>query len=600
MIYIQNKEIRPSISFEIQFLLFLTHPIQDLGKTTLLASLDISHISLWLFSQTKEIHISMKTLRLAGILSTRTPLRSIGILFCILFITNSLQSAHAQHQQLGDVKFPTTCGEKAHNTFSSGLALYHHMMYEQAESTFSQATQEDPNCAIAYWGKAMTYFHPLWPGLPSEEQLKKGEEALNNAKNRSGQSSREVAFIEAASSFFTDWKTEDHAERIQRWENAQKRLLKRYPNDIEAGALYGLSHLATAPKSDKSFSHQKEAGAMMEALLKRAPSHPGLFHYIIHAYDNPVLASKAVDVARGYDKLAPEVPHALHMPTHIFVRLGLWPEVIQWNIRSADAALKQPVGDHTSMHYVHALDYLMYAYLQQGQTKQAKEVLARVNKVENYQAMSGSAYGIAAAQARFPLERRQWAEAASLPLRTHTAFPWGRFPEFEAITYFARGLGAAMLGDTKSARSALTSLNILYEMIKEADKKYWAVLVDSERKTIEAWIAFAEGNFEKASEMMLKSADVEDSVDKHPVTPGAVLPARELLGDMFLLLNQPEEALAAYEASLSISPNRFHSLSGASRAASLSGDYQKAASYAAQLTTLAMAQHSPITKAEHE
>lgn len=539
----------------------------------------------------------MTSLTKHGKKSLRTHILMALAAISLLFTATPTPSAIAQHQQLGVVDFETSCSAEAHHTFSSGLALYHHMMYGQAEKTFAQATRQDPKCASAYWGIAMTYFHPLWPGLPSETELQKGEAALKKARRLAKNSPREAAFIRAATTFFADWKKVDHAHRVQKWEAAQKKVFDQYPEDIEAGALYALSHLATAPKSDKSFTHQKEAGALLESLLDKAPQHPGLFHYIIHAYDNPVLASRAVDVARGYDKLAPEVPHALHMPTHIFVRLGLWDDVISWNIRSADAAWKQPAGDYTSMHYVHALDYLVYAYLQQGETEKAEDALTRINQVDNFQPVSAAAYGIAAAQARIPLERRQWKKAANLQLRIHDAYPWDRFPEFEAMTYFARGYGAARLGNVEAASIALDTLNVFYDKAIAAGQNYWAVHVDAERKTVAAWIAYANGDYAKAKDMMVQAADTEDSVDKHPVTPGAVLPAREILGDLLLLLDQPAEALSAYEASLSISPNRFHSLAGASRAASLIGDYERSADFASQLVALTMSSSDAISKA---
>ena len=519
---------------------------------------------------------------------------------CLFFMFAGLSnqaSAQHNHQQLGEVTFDTSCNAQAEETFKSGLALYHHMMYGQAEKVFSKATQQDSKCAIAYWGKALTYFHPLWPGLPSEADLKNGTAALPKPKKIRGTSAIEKAFISAATAFFKDWQKVDHKARVQTWETAQRALFDQYPNDIEAGALFGLSHLATAPKSDKSFTHQKEAGALLEELLAKAPQHPGLFHYIIHAYDNPVLAPRAVDVARGYDKLAPEVPHALHMPTHIFVRLGMWDDVIQWNIRSAEAAWNQPAGDKTSMHYVHALDYLMYAYLQQGEIAKANNVLSKIKAVDNFQAVSAAAYGIAAAQARLPLERRQWKIAASLDLRTNSSFPWDRFPEFEAMAYFARGYGAAKLGDLDRANEALQVLDGLYQKAVDAGQSYWSVHVDSERKTVAAWIAYANSDYKTAAETMRLAADIEDSVDKHPVTPGAVLPARELLGDLLLLLDKPAKALEAYEASLLISPNRFNSISGAARAAALLGDQEKAASYASQLVALTQSAGQEITQA---
>jgi tetratricopeptide (TPR) repeat protein len=325
----------------------------------------------------------------------------------------------------------------------------------------------------------------------------------------------------------------------------------------------------------------------MEKLLARAPEHPGLHHYTIHAYDNPMLASRAADVARAYYKLAPDVPHSLHMPTHIFVRLGLWPDVIDWNVRSATAAKRQSVGGATSLHYPHAMDYLMYAYLQQGLDKMAEDALNKINSVEKYEDSFASAYGIAAAQARYPLERRQWNDAAALGVRTHSSFPWDKYPWYESITYFARGIGAARSGDIQAARKTIETLDTFYKSSVDAGKDYWAVLVDAQRKTVAAWIGLAEGNKDRALETMREAADLEDSVDKHPVTPGAVLPARELLGDMLVLLGKPAEAVEAYEATLRISPNRFNSLYGAGHAAELAGNLEKANAYYSRLVELA-------------
>jgi hypothetical protein len=445
----------------------------------------------------------------------------------------------------------------------------------------------------------MTQFHPLWPGQPGEPALEKGHAALERARRAGLASPREQAFVEAAAAFFENWQTIGHPGRIQAWETAQEKVFKAYPDDVEAGALYSLAHLATAPKSDKSFTHQQKAGALLEQLLARAPAHPGLFHYTIHAYDNPVLAQRAVEVARGYDKLAPDVPHALHMPTHIFVRLGLWPDVIDWNLRSAAAALNQPAGNATSMHYIHALDYLMYAYLQQGQENKAAEVLARVNSVDNYQPTSASAYGVAAARARNPLERRKWSEAAGLETRLHATFPWDHFLEYEAMVYFARALGAARSGDLEAARSAIETLDSYYEKVVQSGQSYWAVLVDAQRKGAAAWLAYAEGSLDDALALMKEAAELEDSVDKHPVTPGAVLPARELLGDLLLLLDKPGDALTAYETSLKTSPNRFNSLSGALRAAAQSGEQQRAIAYAAQLVSITMPAQESMASASH-
>jgi tetratricopeptide (TPR) repeat protein len=288
-----------------------------------------------------------------------------------------------------------------------------------------------------------------------------------------------------------------------------------------------------------------------------------------------MLAKDAVEVARGYDKLAPDVPHALHMPSHIFVRLGLWDDAIDWNIRSAASAKKNSLGETVSLHYPHALDYLMYSYLQKAEDKLAEETLSKVNAPENYEDNLASAYGIASSQARYVLERKQWKKAAELPVRTHYDFPWDKYPFAEAITYFARGLGAARIDNTAAAKDAVKKLEEFYKTTIDKGQNYWAVLVDAQRTTVSAWIAFSEGRKDEALQLMKKAADLEDSVDKHPVTPGAVLPARELLGDMLILLNKPEDALAAYEMSLKISPNRFYSINGAGYAAKLAGDSDK-------------------------
>jgi len=306
-----------------------------------------------------------------------------------------------------------------------------------------------------------------------------------------------------------------------------------------------------------------------------------------------MLAEKAVHIARGYDKLAPDVPHALHMPSHIFVRLGMWPEVIDWNIRSADAAKKQSPPDAVSLHYAHAADYLIYSYLQKGQDQKAMTVLTELNEIANYQDSFASAYGVAGAQARYPLERMKWEDAASLDPRTHKDFAWDKYPQYEAITYFAQGIGAARSGNVELAEKDLAKLNELYNQTVKNGEKYWSVIVDSQRQSVAAWIEYAKGNRKEALSMMEKAADTEDSVDKHPVTPGAVLPARDLLGDMLIDMDKPAMALVAYEKSLKISPNRFYSLYGAGHAAELSGNSEKAAKYYQELINVSADADSP-------
>ncbi len=490
-------------------------------------------------------------------------------------------------RSVGEVDFEISCGPDTQETFEHGVALLHHMMYEQSRVVFTGLTESDPGCATPWWGIAMTYLHPLW-APPSNEELARGLEAVNRAEELKPPTDRERAYISAIKAFYQDYETVKHPDRIARWEAGQEKVYRGWPNDIDAEAFYSLSHLATAPKADKSFTHQIEAGRILEGLNLKAPKHPAGFHYLIHAYDNPMLAEKAIEVARGYDDIAPSVPHALHMPTHIFVRLGFWEDVALWNRRSADAALKQSSGGVASLHYAHAMDYMVYANAQVGNDEGAKTALDELNAVKVFQDSFASAYAIAAAQARYPLERSRWAEAAELTVRTHPDFPWNKYAWCEAITHFAKGLGAARSGDARSAWKSVKILDTVYDKTLDAGQSYWAVLVDSQRKTVSAWAAFAEGRNTEALNLMEQGADLEDSVDKHPVTPGAVLPARELYGDMLAAVEKYDEAIEAYEASLAISTNRFRSLYGAGKAAELAGDKETARSYYQKLTKLAV------------
>ena len=503
-------------------------------------------------------------------------MRTTRTLLSTLILTCVLAPAALHAQEHGRVELETSCQQAAAEHLNTGTTLLHHMMYEQAEAAFQEAFLADPACAMAQWGIAMTQLHPLW-APPTEQELFNGREAVDRARQLEPGSERERAYIDAISAFFhTDGS---FAERLAAWEAGQKSLHEAYPDDVDAAAFYALSRLATAPRNDKSFAAQAEAGAMLEDLLKKAPRHPGLFHYTIHAYDNPVLADKATRVAREYDHLAPEIPHALHMPSHIFVRQGSWDDVISWNRRSADAALKNPVKGATSMHFAHAMDYLVYAHLQRGMDDEARADLKELMALDNFQPVLAAAYALAAGPARVALERRDWGEAAALPVREPGSLNWEAFPAAESITWFAKGLGAARSGDTEAARAAVSRLGELHGALTAAGESYWAVLTEAQQKAVDAWVKYEAGDKEEGLRLMREAADTEDSVDKHPVTPSAVLPARELLGEMLLLENRPGEALEAFEASLAISRNRLNSLSGAGRAAELMGDTGAAASY---------------------
>jgi len=505
------------------------------------------------------------------------------ILICLyalgLMIVVPIQEMNAQSQQYGKVDFNVSCNEQVQADFNHALALMHHMMYEQARNRFNKVAEQDTGCTMAQWGIAMSYIHPLWGQRPSDADFEAGSKALAKAKEMANLNDREMAYINAVDPFFENWEATSYRDQLVTFEEGYRTLHEQYPDDEDAAAFYALGHLATAPPDDESLSHQEKAGAMLEELHKQHPEHPGLFHYIIHAYDNPKLAERAVDVARAYDKVAPDVPHALHMPSHIFVRQGIWSDVIDWNKRSAEAALRQSSEDEISMHYVHALDYLTYAHLQRGEDEKAKKVAQKTIEVKNLQDHLGSAYAVAASQARYNLEREEWNKAAQIDLHSPNNFSLEKYPATQSMIHFARGIGAARSGDLDGARQAVDSLNNLYQKLKEKEKSYWAVLTDAQRKVVESWMIFEQGDQEEALTLMKKAADTEDSVDKHPITPGHILPARELLGDMLLKMDRPEEALTAYEESLAISANRFRSLYGAGRAAELARNMDKAKEY---------------------
>lgn len=512
----------------------------------------------------------------------------IAIVWCIAFAIPAYQATAQGHTtKHGTVNLQTSCGEGAQQHFDNGLALMHHMMYEEAEQEFTSAAKAAPDCGIAQWGIAMSYIHPLWGERPTDENLAKGKAAVEKALQQKQLTDKEKAYIKAVSGFYDNWENTSYADQLKAFEAGYKEVYETYPDEVEAAAFYALGQLGTAPKTDKTFATQKEAGALLEKLHASNPDHPGLFHYIIHAYDNPLLASKAVNVSREYERIAPDVPHALHMPSHIFVRLGQWTDAIDWNIRSADAALRQSPKETVSMHYPHALDYMVYGYLQQGRDKKAQEVIDKMKAVPGYTPTFATAYALAAIPARQALERGKWAEAAALPVRSPENFTWYKYPAAEAITHFAKGIGAARSGNTAVAEEAIASLEKLKTQLSSAGDSYWAAQAEAQQMAVQAWLEYQRGDKNKALAMMREAADKEDALDKHPVTPGAVLPARELLGDMLLLSKKPAEARLAYEASLKVSPNRYNSLYGAATSAASARDKEKARAYYMELLKIA-------------
>ena len=501
---------------------------------------------------------------------------------------DTYQHKHEMGENLGRVNFAVSCNAVAQQQFNRAVALLHSFWYDEAEKAFTEVTKTDPKCGMGYWGIAMSFYHPVW-SPPTGAELRNGSAAVQRANIVSARTQKERDYIAAIDAFFKDADKLDHRTRAVAHEKAMEQLYLRYPTDREAAIFYALGLLGTALPTDKTYANQKKAGDILNKVLMSEPDHPGVAHYLIHSFDYPTLAPLALPAARSYAKIAPSSPHALHMPSHIFTRLGLWQESIESNIASAAAAKNHVARTNpgaASFDQLHAMDYLAYAYLQTAQDAKAKAIvdaLYAMNKVDanNFAA----AYAFAAIPARYVLERRQWSEAATL--KVHPAdFPWNNFLYAEAIIYFARALGGSRSGSATAASKDIERLTLIQKSLADAQENYWATQVEIQRRAAAAWLAHAEGKTEEALKLMRAAADLEDSTDKHPVTPGAIVPARELLGDLLLELREPQQALKEFEASLLVSPNRFNGLYGAAKAAELSGDREKARTFYAKLTAL--------------
>ena len=508
---------------------------------------------------------------------------SLAVLLCPFTLRAQEMQPHKHEmgEKLGRVNFTVSCNRAAQQQFNRATALLHSFWYAEAEKGFVQVTRADPKCGMGYWGIAMSSYHPLW-APPVAAELQKGVAAMQKANVASARTQREKDYITAIQTFYQDADKVDHRTRALAYQKSMEQLYLRYPKDHEAAVFYALALLGTAQPTDKTYANQKKAAEILNRVLVAEPQHPGVTHYIIHSFDYPALATLALAAARSYAKIAPSSPHALHMPSHIFTRLGLWQESIESNIASATAA-----RNHSAFKdEIHAMDYLAYAYLQTAQDRKARELSDAVYRMsKSDDSVFQAAYALAAIPARYTLERRQWTEAAALKVPAAT-FPWNKFSYAEAILYFARSLGASRSGDTAAASKDLERLTAIQSSLAEAKDNYWATQVEIQRRAAAAWLAHAEGKDEEASKLMRSAADLEDTTEKHPVTPGAIVPARELLGELLLELRQPQQALKEFEASLLVSPNRFNGLYGAAKAAELSGDRAKAGMFYAKLTTL--------------
>jgi tetratricopeptide (TPR) repeat protein len=520
-----------------------------------------------------------------------TQKRILGLLVFLFLPTQLLaqQDEHHHHDQarekIGKVYFQTSCSPAVQRDFDRAVAWLHSFEYGESERLFAEIASRDSRCAMAYWGIAMSQYHQLW-APPTPDELAKASQAIQKAKQMGATTARERDYINAIDTFVEGWEKVSHRERAVRYEQAMERLYLKYSRDREAGIFYALalnaSALASVPM-DKTYAKQKKGALILNRALVAEPDHPGITHYLIHSYDYPPIAYLALPAARRYAKIAPSSAHALHMPSHIFTRLGLWDEDIATNIRSEDSAKNYATRMKlagTWDEQLHAMDYLAYAYLQTGRDREAAAVLTELRAIrktdpENFKV----AYSFAAIPARWALERHEWREASELKIE-HADFPWSRFKWAEAITHFAKGVGAAKLNNVAAASAEVDTLKDIHKQLIGAKENYdWASQIEIQIKAVEGWQAKAEGRNEDAVRLMRAAADLEDSTEKHPVTPGAVLPAREMLGDLLLELNKPVDALKEYQQSLTTSPNRFNGLAGAARAAELAGDRMKAAMF---------------------
>jgi len=498
-------------------------------------------------------------------------------------------------EMFGEVSFTASIPENLKTDFNIAIALLHSFEYDEAEKMFAKLIDRSPDCAMAYWGVAMSNFHPLWaPPTPSE--LKKGAKAIDIARSIEKKTKRESDYIDAMTKFYENAEQLDHRSRVLNFEKAMEKIFLDYPDDKEAAIFYCLALDAAADPVDKTYANQRKAFAILNPLFQQQPLHPGLAHYIIHNCDYPELAALALPAARKYASIAPASAHAQHMPSHIFTRLGLWDECIQSNLISASSAKcyaeKAKIKGHWDQE-LHAIDYLVYAYLQKGNDEAAKQQLDYLQTInEVYAENFIAAYAFSAIPARYFLEKKMWKEAANLQIHPSN-FPWEKFPWQNAINHFARLLGAVHINNTSEAKNELENLNSLYDVLnKQKDKSLEAAQVAIQIKIGEAWIEYKQGNNEKGLELMTAAADIEDKMEKHPVTPGAVIPARELLAEMLLELNKPVLALEAFELDLKTHPNRFNGLYGAGVAAERTSNKEKAKEYFKKLQEVAEANSS--------
>jgi hypothetical protein len=511
--------------------------------------------------------------------------RVVAVVLIMLTASCSAQEhSHGNGEKLGAVHFATSCSEGAQKEFDRAVALLHSFQFSRAIEGFNAVLKQDATCGIAYWGIALAdWSNPFAAGMKDKGQLQAGWENAERGMAAGTKTERERAYLVAVGKLYSDYESTGQRARLIAYRDAMERVSAKYPEDHEAEIFYALALAASEDPADKTYAGRLKAGAILEKLFEEEPTHPGLAHYIIHTYDVPALAGRALVAARRYSEIAPDAPHALHMPSHTFTRTGYWQESIDSNLAAAAAARREG----QTAEELHASDYEVYAYLQTGQDEAAARVvnsLAEIATRFDPKAVIGGAGGpsagyfaLAAIPARYALERREWKQAAQLTLR-ETPFPYT-----EAMTWFARGLGAARLERAQPARESAAELKQIRERLLQAGEKYWAQQVEIQELAVEAWAALAESKKEEALQRMRAAAELEDATEKSAVTPGPLAPARELLGEMLLELKEPAQSLQQFQATLTKEPGRFRALYGAARAAQLSGNREASQKYFAEL-----------------
>jgi tetratricopeptide (TPR) repeat protein len=465
-------------------------------------------------------------------------------------------------QQLGSVHFKTSCNDVAQRRFDRGMRYQHSYWYLNAKEVFEEALKADPTCAIAHWGIALTLLDNPHNAIP-QSNLAPGLAAIQKAKAMGAKTERERDYIDALMLMYADYDKLSHVQRIRAFRDAQEKIAAKYPDDDEAQIAYAITLNTSADPNDKTYAQQTKGAAILEPISQRLPRHPGVTHYLIHLYDYPQTAAKGLEAANRYAKVAPAAPHAQHMPSHIYTRVGYWKESIDSNIASVKAAkAEKSVGN-----YLHAQDYMVYAHLQLAQDKQARAVMDEMMQESDFKAtLSAAHYALAASPARYAVERGDWGAASELPVRPSS------FNYVMAISHFARALGAARSGKPEAAKADIARLAELTDKLREGKDAYWSEIVDIQRQVAAAWVLHAEGKYDEALKAMSAAADAEDGTEKSPVTPGPLAPARELYGEMLLDRGMAKEALAAFEATKAKEPNRFRGLLGAAQAAEKLGD----------------------------